>query len=84
MDRRAFIALVGGSVVITVGAATGQQTDVVRRVGIVSDPPYAPNALLDAFRKALRELGYVEGENILSVIREWDGTSEDQGKTCSR
>ena len=65
MRRREFIALVGGAIASPMGARAQQKAGKVPRIGYLgvtsaSDRP----ALLDAFRQRLRELGWVEGQNI--------------------
>jgi putative ABC transport system substrate-binding protein len=74
VDRRAFV--VGGVAALAAPlAAEAQQAARIPRVGVVADPPYTPNLRLEAFRQGLRELGYVEGQNVLLEIRQWDGVS---------
>ena len=55
--------------------AQGQQADKVYRIGYLSFAPLRPRAQerLDAFRKALRDLGYLEGRNIVLEIHTADG-----------
>src|SRR5215468_7608998 len=49
----------------------------IQRVGIVfSSTPMANKHLVEAFRQALRELGYVEGQTILLEIRWAEGRTE--------
>jgi putative ABC transport system substrate-binding protein len=65
--RRAFIGTLAGSLLATPLAAPAQQPEKVFRIGILSnvpvnDPQGAP--LWGAFIQGLRELGYVEGQNI--------------------
>jgi putative ABC transport system substrate-binding protein len=70
MDRRAFIAAVGGSILAAPIAAEAQPTGRVYRLGYLSassgtlNSPYA-----EAFRQGLRELGWVEGQNIVIEFR---------------
>src|SRR2546427_9906415 len=61
IKRREFIALVGGGLLLTakVRRARAQQPAKITRIGILDDAP-----MWQAFRQALRELGYVEGQNI--------------------
>jgi len=70
----------GLTVVLSVGifasplAVEAQRAGKVPRVGILvaTAPPPAPNSGLAAFRQALRELGYVEGQTVLLDVR-WSG-----------
>jgi ABC-type uncharacterized transport system substrate-binding protein len=58
-------------------AARAQQTGRVYRIGMLQNVPAALNASnLDAFRQGLRELGYVEGQNVLIEYRSADGRDE--------
>jgi putative tryptophan/tyrosine transport system substrate-binding protein len=51
-------------------AATAQQTGKVYRIGCIPGGLLAPRAhQWDAFRQALRELGWVEGQNIILEFR---------------
>lgn len=63
MHRRAFIAMVGGSILAAPLAVEAQQSGRVYRVGVLS-PGTPPPGRLDALRQGLRELGYEEGRNI--------------------
>jgi putative ABC transport system substrate-binding protein len=75
-DRRRFLLTVLACATGTSLVARAQRAEVrIARIGIVADPPHTPNLRLDAFRQALRELGYVEGRDITLEIRSWDGTS---------
>src|SRR5215831_14976333 len=74
MRRREFIALVGGAIWCPTGVRAQQQTGKVPRIGYLrltfpSDRPL----LLDAFRQGLRELGWVEGQNIVIDYRYAEG-----------
>jgi putative ABC transport system substrate-binding protein len=53
----------------TVGIANAQQAKKVPRIGVLSPGSPGPSPLLDAFRQGLRELGYVEGQNIAFEYR---------------
>ena len=69
MNRRAFIALIGGAAAGPL-AARAQQGERMRRIGLllVSGPePLGP------FREALADVGYVEGKNIQIEIRSAQG-----------
>jgi putative tryptophan/tyrosine transport system substrate-binding protein len=59
MQRRRFIALLGGTVAAWPFAARAQQAAVIPRIGIIDDAP-----MWNAFRQGLRDLGYLEGRNI--------------------
>jgi len=49
--------------------AQAQQPRKVPRIGVLSPGFPGPSPLLDAFRQGLRELGYVEGQNIAVEYR---------------
>jgi putative tryptophan/tyrosine transport system substrate-binding protein len=74
MKRREFIALVGsGGLLLTakVGRARAQQPAKIPRIGILDDAP-----MWQAFRQALRDLGYVEGQNIAYEYRYGEGVPD--------
>jgi putative ABC transport system substrate-binding protein len=76
MDRRAFLT---GTVALLVAPllAEAQQGEKVYRIGILETIPAARNAAnLDALRKGLRDLGYVEGRNLVIEYRSADGRAE--------
>jgi putative ABC transport system substrate-binding protein len=57
--------------------AEAQPRGKVYRIGVLDTTPAALNALnMDAFRQGLRELGYVEGQNLEIVYRASDGRNE--------
>src|SRR5947199_3261815 len=73
MNRRAFIA----SVLLAVPAVRAQQASRIYRIGILEAIPASQNAAnLDSLRKGLRELGYVEGRNLIIEYRSADGRAE--------
>jgi ABC-type uncharacterized transport system substrate-binding protein len=66
MDRRAFITMVGGSVLAGPFASEAQKAGKVPRVGYLSlVSAEADQGRVAAFQQGLRELGYVDGKNIL-------------------
>src|SRR5215213_10242521 len=76
MRRREVIMLLGGALAWPSGACA-QQAPRVFRIGILEAIPAARNATnLDALRKGLRDLGYVEGRNLDIEYRSADGRAE--------
>src|SRR5215468_9062905 len=69
MKRRAFVTLLGGAAVAWPLAARAQQTAKVSRVGILSPADSETAATLTAFRQAIRDLGYIEGQTIALDFR---------------
>ena len=67
MDRRAFLGLAGGLLAVPL-VAEAQQVQV-RRVGILSPGAPETSPLLEAFQRGLRDLGYIEGQNIVFEYR---------------
>jgi putative tryptophan/tyrosine transport system substrate-binding protein len=77
MDRRTVILVVGGSLLAMPFASSAQAPAKVWRIGMLETTPAAMNAAnLDAFRQQLRELGYVEGRNLIIEYRSADGRNE--------
>ena len=78
MRRREFIALLGGAVVWPL-VARAQQTNQVRRIGVLmgygsTDPE--GQALLAEFMRHLAELGWTESRNVRIEVR-WGGSNVD-------
>ena len=74
MTRREFITLVGGVAVGWPLAASAQTQPKIPRVGVVQAA--TPARGLEAFRQGLRELGYVEGQTIVLLLRSAEGRIE--------
>jgi putative tryptophan/tyrosine transport system substrate-binding protein len=75
MKRRDVIA--GLFVAATTARAWAQQTEKIYRIGVLETIAAARNgANLDALRKGLRDLGYVEGKNLVIEYRSADGRAE--------
>jgi putative tryptophan/tyrosine transport system substrate-binding protein len=75
MDRRAFITMLGGSILAAPLAVEAQQTGKVWRIGVLSGPP-ADAPRWEPFHDSLRGLGYVEGQNIAFEWRSSGGKAE--------
>src|SRR6266849_7472191 len=75
MRRREFIRLLGGGAAVWPLAARAQQVGKVPRIGYLSPGSASPGPLAyhDEFQRGLRELGYVEGRNIVIEYRFADG-----------
>ena len=70
MRRREFIAILGGVAGWPI-AVHGQQLKKIPRVGFLGlTSPAAHAQFLEAFRRGLRDLGYIDGESI-SVEYRW-------------
>ena len=77
MDRRRFIGGVAGGLLAAPITSRAQRVGKVYRIGILETIPAAQNAAnLDALRKGLRDLGYVEGRNLIIEYRSADGRAE--------
>ncbi len=70
MKRRAFVffCLLPTVLLLTVSLIEAQQKNKVYRIGYLSSSGRCFNPHVEAFRKGLRELGYIEGQNILPVL----------------
>ena len=77
MERRAFIGTLTGGFLAAPLAADAQQTGKVPRIGFLSlTSPSDRPLLLDAFRQGLRELGWVEGQNMVIDYRYAEGRDD--------
>jgi putative ABC transport system substrate-binding protein len=86
MQRREFIALIGGAAVAWPVAARGQRPERVRRIGILI--PLAENDAeaqteVAAFREALRRLGWINGRNARIDTR-WAGSDARRIRTHAK
>ena len=77
MDRRTFLAGTGAVLLAAPLAAQAQQAGKVYRVGVLETTSMTSNAAnLDAFRRGLQELRYVEGQNLTIEYRSADGRDD--------
>jgi len=78
MRRREFIALLGGATAASAAwplAAGAQTPPKIPRVGFIAGAS-ATGSFVGAFRKGLRELGYMEGQTIALEVRYAEGRLE--------
>ena len=76
MKRRAFIALIGGAVICP-RSTTAQQHSKVYTIAIFNAAPRNSTPHLEAaFFEALRELGWIEGRNVVFERRYGDNRAE--------
>jgi putative tryptophan/tyrosine transport system substrate-binding protein len=71
MKRREFITLIGGAAAAWPLAAGAQQAGKIARIGIIDDSLH-----WNAFREGLRDLGYLEGQNIACEYVYGEGVPE--------
>ncbi len=79
MDRRRFVGGVALGFIVAPLAAHAQPAAKIPRVGLLAVPPLESPAFqpsLEAWRKGLRERGYVEGQNIVVEYRSAGGKFE--------
>jgi putative ABC transport system substrate-binding protein len=77
MRRREFIGLVGGAAVVRPLAARAQQPAKLPTIGFLYSGAQSGSApLVAAFRQGLKEVGYVEGENVAIEYRWGEGYSD--------
>ena len=77
MNRRAFLSAMSGGLLAAPLAAGAQTAGKVPRVGYLSPGSSSDTARLrrfEAFRQGLRELGYVDGQNI-AIESRWPRAS---------
>jgi putative tryptophan/tyrosine transport system substrate-binding protein len=76
MDRRAFFATAAAGVVVIPAAARAQHAGKVHRIGFLSLQS-GLNSTSEAFAQGMRELGYVEGRNLIVEYR-WAARKEER------
>jgi putative ABC transport system substrate-binding protein len=71
MDRRAFLTALTGGLLAAPIAAEAQSAGKIYRIGVLSpfSASFGPGPSFEAFRRTLRDLGYVEGRNIALEYR---------------
>ena len=72
MRRREFITLLGGTAAWPL-AAQAQQPVRVKRIGLMGNLQLRP---IESFQNRLRELGYIEGQNLIVEYRFAEGREE--------
>ena len=76
MDRRAFIAVVGGSILAVPRAVSGQEAGKATRIGYLAPGTATSNAgLRKAFIDGLRDHGWIEERN-LAIDYRWAGDEQ--------
>jgi putative ABC transport system substrate-binding protein len=88
MDRRAFMAIVGGSILTGPLITEGQQPPTIPMVGYLSArSPEDTSHLVAAFRGGLSQEGFVEGQNVAIEYRwaqgNYDRAAGAGGGACS-
>src|SRR5262249_52551289 len=77
MNRRCFLRTVSASLLAAPLAAKAQQPAHVARIGFLATNNVAANPHLpEAFLQGLRDLGYVEGRNVVIEYRDGEGKLE--------
>jgi ABC-type uncharacterized transport system substrate-binding protein len=74
--RRAFIGTLAGALLTAPLAAEAQPAAKIARIGYLSGSLAAGPHLPEAFRQGLRDLGYVEGRNLVIEYRDAEGKLE--------
>jgi putative ABC transport system substrate-binding protein len=74
MRRREFIGLIG-SVIVWLRSADAQQTRKVPRIGLLNPGP-SESPTVHGFYQGMRELGYLEGQNMIMERRYGDWNSD--------
>src|SRR5216683_5198387 len=76
MERRTFMAMLTGGIVAAPFTAEAQQAAKIARIGYLVLNLAANPHLTEAFRQGLRDLGYVEGRNVVIEYRDAEGKFE--------
>jgi putative tryptophan/tyrosine transport system substrate-binding protein len=76
MNRRSFVGTLGFGLLASPFAVEAQQAAKIARIGVLTLNPAANPHLREAFLQGLRDLGYVEGRNLVIEYRSAEGKPE--------
>jgi putative ABC transport system substrate-binding protein len=80
IERRTFLGVIAGGLLAAPLAAEAQRAGTTYKIGYLSPGPAAdqlnPASAVSAFRQGLRDLGYVEGQNLVIEWRYADGETD--------
>ena len=76
MDRRACLGTLAGALLAASLAAEALQAGTVARIGVLELGSELTSGPQEAFRQGLRELGYVQGQNIVLEYRFAEGRAD--------
>ena len=76
MERRTFMAMLTGGIVVAPFAAEAQQAAKIARIGYLATNLGASLHQREAFLQGLRDLGYIEGRNVAIETRAAEGKLE--------
>src|ERR1700694_2868888 len=77
MERRTFMAMLTGGLLVAPLAAKAQQAAPLRRIGVLLVLLSPEGKEPQAFRRGLRDAGYVEGRD---VVVEWRSANGDYAR----
>jgi putative ABC transport system substrate-binding protein len=80
ITRRALLAGTLAAALVGSRPIEAQQAGNVPRIGFLGPPPGAAGQLVQSFQQGLRDLGYIEGQNITVEYRWTDVLSVDPGQ----
>ena len=78
MSGKIFFWLLATALLTTASPIMAQQPTKIPRIGFLGDSASTNPARNEAFRQGLRDLGYVEGKNIVIEWRFWEGKQDRQ------
>src|SRR5262245_19940980 len=83
--HKKFMALLSATILLsTIAGSEAQQTAKIPLIGFQLDAPaLAMTARTEAFRQGLRELGYIEGKNIIIEWRSAEGKPERRSELAA-
>jgi putative ABC transport system substrate-binding protein len=76
MERRRFIQVIAGGLLAAPLAVEAQQVAKVPRIGYLAPGLSANPSMHEAFRRGLRDLGYVEGRDVAIEYRDAEGKDD--------